>query len=470
MRACAQVIGSALDQVANVDPMYMTTTDKAASLVELTSLSARLEALRLRVLASADDVALDCGARSAEAWLAHHTRSDVGSALSDGRLAESLESRWQLVRDGLADGSVNAAQARVITRALDELPADLDPGVHRQAEAHLVEQAAHFDPKRLRRLGRKVLEVVAPEVADEEELRLLEAEEARARRVASLTMRRRGDGTTDIHVRVADAVAGRLRTYLDAYTSPRRAHLDDQGGPGDQIDPDTGQHIRRSQLWATAFGAMLEAIPGDGLPRHGGAATTVLVTIGHDSLRDQLGVAGLLDVDESITVSEALRLACNASLLPAVLDTTGQPLHLGRSRRLFSPAQRTAMALRDRQCRTHGCTIPATWCEAHHRNLGREADSPTWTRAFCSARGTTIVPTILHTAPPPCPAATSGSTDGRRKGHRSLGAPSLVFLVLLGQIRRRRSRNPPPASPSSAMPARPRCQLRTASPSSPWIT
>jgi hypothetical protein len=367
VRTCAQVIGSALDEVADVDPTYMTTTDKAASLLELTSLSARLEALRLRVLATADDVALDAGARSAEVWLAHHTRTDVGPALSDGQLAESLKSRWQLVREALAAGSVHAAQARVISRALDELPPDLDPEVRRQAEAYLVEQAAHFDPKRLRRLGRKVLEVVAPEVADDEERRLLEAEEARARRVASLVMRRRGDGTTDIHVRVADAVAGRLRSYLDAYASPRRAHLDDYGGPDDQVDPDTGQRIPRSRLRATAFGAMLEAIPSDGLPRHGGAATSVLVTIDHDTLREQLGVAGILDVDESITASEAMRLACNASLLPAVLDTTGQPLHLGRSRRLFSPAQRTAMALRDRECRTHGCKVPANWCEAHHK-------------------------------------------------------------------------------------------------------
>jgi len=33
---------------------------------------------------------------------------------------------------------------------------------------------------------------------------------------------------------------------------------------------------------------------------------------------------------------------------------------------LFSPAQRKAMAIRDRGCRTEGCEIPAAWCEAHH--------------------------------------------------------------------------------------------------------
>jgi hypothetical protein len=365
--ACARVIGSALDQVADVDPGYMTTADKATALVELSGLSARLEGLRLRVLAAAADVALESGARSPAAWLAHQARTDIGPAISDGRLAESLASRWLQVRDALAAGTVCAAQARVIVRALEDLPASLDPQVRRQAETHLVEQAAHFDPKRLRRLGRKVLEVVAPEVAEAEEGRLLEAEDARARRVASLTMRRRGDGTTDIHIRISDAVAGRLRTYLDAYTSPRRSHHDaEHDHLGDRVDPHSGHHIPTSKRWANAFAAMLEAIPADRLPQHGGAATSVVVTIDHDTLREQLGSAGLLDTDESITVSQAMRLACNASILPAVLDTAGQPLHLGRSRRLFSPAQRTAMALRDRACRTHGCTIPAPWCEAHH--------------------------------------------------------------------------------------------------------
>jgi Domain of unknown function (DUF222) len=374
VRACARAIGSALDEVAGVDPTYMSTADKASALVELSSLTVRLEALRLRVLATADDVALDAGVRSGAAWLAHETRTDLGPTLSDGWLAESLETRWHQVRDALATGRVNTAQARVIARALQDLPADLDPEVRGQAEAHLVGQAACFDPKGLRRLGRKVLEVVSPEIAEGEERRLLEAEDARARRTASLTMRRRSDGTTDIHIRLSDAVAGRLRTYLDAYTSPRRSHFDDaHGGLGDRVDPDTGRRIQKSQLWVTAFAAMLEAIPADRLPQHGGAATSVVVTIDHDALREQLGVAGLIDTDEAITVSEAMRLACNASILPAVLDTTGQPLHLGRSRRIFSPAQRTAMALRDRECRAHGCSIPRPGARPTTRRAGNEA-------------------------------------------------------------------------------------------------
>ena len=74
-----------------------------------------------------------------------------------------------------------------------------------------------------------------------------------------------------------------------------------------------------------------------------------------------------MDTGDGVTASEAMRLACTASILPVVLDGAGQPLHLGRARRLFTSAQRTAMTVRDGRCRTHGCTVPATWCEAHHR-------------------------------------------------------------------------------------------------------
>jgi hypothetical protein len=35
---------------------------------------------------------------------------------------------------------------------------------------------------------------------------------------------------------------------------------------------------------------------------------------------------------------------------------------------LFSPAQRKALAIRDKECTTDGCTVPAAWCEAHHAN------------------------------------------------------------------------------------------------------
>ncbi len=361
---CAAEIRSALDRVAAVDPMSLSTRDKGDALIQLARCGNQLRGLMLRVLADADDVALDHGARSASEWLAHETRADIGPSLAAGRLAESLAGRWRLLQEALSDGRVTEPQAHVIARALDDLPDDLDPEVVAKAEAHLVSEAAHFEPRRLRVLGRKVLEVVAPDAAEAHEQMLLEDEEALARRTTSLTMRCRGDGTTDVHLRLSDAAAGRLLTYLEAYAAPRR--VAGRSG-GDRPRPGrAGPDVPYSTVLGHAFCSMLEAIPSDALPRHGGASTTVVVTIDHETLSAQLGSAGLSSGDR-ISASEAMRLACNASILPLVLDGKGQPLHLGRSRRLFTSGQRTAMSVRDAECRADGCTIPAAWCEAHHR-------------------------------------------------------------------------------------------------------
>nr|WP_281271747.1 HNH endonuclease signature motif containing protein [Nocardioides immobilis] len=106
------------------------------------------------------------------------------------------------------------------------------------------------------------------------------------------------------------------------------------------------------------------------LPAHGGDATTVMVTITEESLIKRLATGGLIDADlsagDNLSAEAIRRLACNAGIIPVVLGGKGEILDLGRTRRLFSPAQRKAMALRDKTCRGEGCTVPAPWCEVHH--------------------------------------------------------------------------------------------------------
>ncbi|MCW2814150.1 MAG: putative endonuclease [Nocardioides sp.] len=346
---CASTLAQALDAVADVDPMFMATADKQAALLELAACAARLNELSLRVLAAADDVAEQHGARDAGAWLASAAVLDDHAGRRDLALARCLERRPHLAA-AMRAGTVDRDRATVVARALDALPADLTAQVTTRAELHLTTEARRFDPRRLRRLGRAVLEVVAPHVADEHERRLLEAEDARAEATTRLTTRRRGDGTTDISIRCADAVADRLLTYLAAYTSPRQDQpTDAQPWP---------------QRLGAAFGALLEHADPERLPLHGGDATTVIVTMDLSTLLTGLGVA--LVGDEPISAAQARRLACTARLVPAVLDGESAVLDLGRGRRLYSRHQRKAMALRDVTCRAHGCTVPAAWCEAHH--------------------------------------------------------------------------------------------------------
>jgi Domain of unknown function (DUF222) len=337
----------------------MDPSDKRAALVELTRLEAQLSALKLRVMAVSDDVALAEGARDAAALLTNDTHTDLAGNRRDLALADALDRRWSVVAHALGQGEVNLDQARVIARALEGLPtAKVSAALLARAEAHLVAEAAHFGPRELRVLGRRVLEILAPEIFEEHEAEQLAEEERRARRRTSLVSTRLGDGTTRITINLPDASATRLHTYLEAFTSPRHSGAEAHGlGEADRIPVDR----KRGQ----AFCALLEAVDPKRLPVHGGDATTLIVTVSLDDLRMDLGTAELGPADQ-LTAGEVRRLACTAQILPAVLGGKSEALDLGRSSRLFKPAQRKAMIVRDRECRAEGCTIPAAWCEAHH--------------------------------------------------------------------------------------------------------
>ena len=136
-----------------------------------------------------------------------------------------------------------------------------------------------------------------------------------------------------------------MRTYLEAYTSPRRSPLG-------EVD-----HLPVARRRGEAFVAFLENLPDTGLPAHGGTTTSVMVTLDLDTLLTGIGVA-TTSTGDRVTAEQARRLACQARIIPVVLGRKGEVLDLGRSARLFSPAQRKAMAIRDRECTADGCLSP----------------------------------------------------------------------------------------------------------------
>lgn len=264
------VVEAALKDVAGVNPTFMDPDLQRLALTGLAAAEARLAELRLRVMAAASTVARTDAARDVAAWQAAHNRHDLTTARADARLAEALDRRFDVLRAAMAEGRVHLDQAHAIARALEDLPGDLDPAVLADAEATLGELAGSHTPKELRRLGRRILETAAPEIAEATLARQLEAQEATARRKTRLTFRPNGDGTTRISSIVPDATALRLRTYLDAFASPRQGAKRGQGP--------------YPRILGTAFCALLEHLDPRRLPRHGGRATTVLVTIDLDSL------------------------------------------------------------------------------------------------------------------------------------------------------------------------------------------
>lgn len=358
----AAKIAAALKDVADVEPAFMPVQDRRVALAALPALRDQVEALWLQVMDASDDVAEQSGARDLGAWLTAEVRIDRPTAAGARRLAESLGRRWLELGQGVREGVVAIAQGRVISRTLEALAEDdeVSTEILAKAELELVRLASDHTPAELRRLGERIVAVVAPQLGDGRDRRALERAERRASAATRLCLRRRGDGSTDLHARIPDAVAARLTTFLDTYTSPRTAT-----GPGAALDPATGYRIPRERLLGEAFCSLLETVPSEALPLHGGSSTTVVVTIDLEALRSGLGLATTGD-GTTVTAAEARRLACQAGIIPAVLGGKSQPLDLGRRKRLFTPAQRTALALQHPTCRAEGCEIPAPWCEAHH--------------------------------------------------------------------------------------------------------
>ncbi len=63
---------------------------------------------------------------------------------------------------------------------------------------------------------------------------------------------------------------------------------------------------------------------------------------------------------------------CNTESIHAIVDTDGNSLNLGRSKRMFTPAQKIALAIRDGGCRWTDCDRPASYTEAHHIDPWKE--------------------------------------------------------------------------------------------------
>jgi len=326
----------------------------------------RLAAQHLRGLASADrsHVAALSGAASTGQWAARLVNADPVEAQGQVRLAQGLERRT-LTQRALASGEVSSAHASVIVRADRDLPVGVTPTQRLDVEAALVEKAKTLSPGALRRVARRSLAAIEADVAvvDAHENALVAAEEEVARSRTSLTLHDNNDGTVTGRFTIPTAQGHLLRKILETMTAPRRARLgasQAQAGAALGVAGSVGwEHAR-----GLAFCELIEHLPTDHL--HPRTAATVVVTLSHETLQSALKVAHL-DTGAELSAGEARRLACGARILPAVLGGASLPLDLGRSSRLYSEPQRTALGLKFDSCAADGCERPFAWCELHHR-------------------------------------------------------------------------------------------------------
>ncbi|PYC67296.1 HNH endonuclease [Micromonospora arborensis] len=308
------------------------------------------------------------GASSTAVWLRDRLRLTVPAARRLVDLATALDTGNPGVRQALTNADITLDQARVIADTVTTVHTAAGPEAADKAVGVLVDWAGQFDPTLLRKLGTRILDHVAPDIADA--AAALQADAARTTHDRHLTISEQTSGRLRLTGTLDAETAGLLRAAIDPLTAP--------SGPDDQRSPGQRRHDALADL------CRLSLRTGE-LPEHGGEPAQIVVTTSYDRLVRRLDTGtpdtgtpdtgtpdagvldtGTLDTGLRLTPETVRRLACDATILPAVLGGNGQPLDVGRQRRLITGPLRRALVLRDRGCAFPGCDRPPRWCDAHH--------------------------------------------------------------------------------------------------------
>ena len=111
----------------------------------------------------------------------------------------------------------------------------------------------------------------------------------------------------------------------------------------------------------------------DAVTNGAGVNGTLVVHVGLEPLTDTMtgsmaGAVGLCETDTGIPVpiSTMRRLACDADIIPVVLNGDGVALDQGRAKRLATPEQRTAIEAMHATCVHPDCSVSIDDCRIHH--------------------------------------------------------------------------------------------------------
>lgn len=337
----------------------------AATMQAVRDVSRVAQAIELDATAAADsaNVARSQGAASTQAWLAQSAGVSHREAWRELKLAQDLQTVAPQTRLAMSTPGMSADKARVIAGAMTKLPRQLDQAHRATVEADLIVKATKHSYEDLHRAAKRAVEVIDRDWADRLEAATLDTEEAAAHRRADFWMRPADDdGMVEGGFTLPQLEADILRSALESHTSPRHDCSTQPEEPTDLLD---ARPTYRHKL-GRAFTDIVRHIPTDSFGNHGGVAATLVVTVDYESLKNQVQSAGTDSHGNRIAPDTVRRLACNAGILSLVFSGDGRVLDVGSQKRLFTPAQRIALAHRDGGCAFPGCDRPPGWTEAHH--------------------------------------------------------------------------------------------------------
>jgi hypothetical protein len=278
---------------------------------------------------------------------------------------ERLPAKHPAVAEALERGSISVDAAAVITGMFERVWSRVDREQAMRYESELVSFA----------VGNSLSLVIrAVKLA---EARLdhdgVEPRDEQRRQERSLTIREDRHGMLHLNARLDPATAAPVKAAIEAIVSDalRRA----RGADAECEATATGESAAAGgrvvtetrsipQMQADALAELARHCLGCTDAPASVVKTTVVVRIDLESLKSGLGVAQIDGIDQPVSAATARRMAADAELIPVVLGGASVPLDLGRASRLFTRAQRLALAERDGGCASCGQNVG--YVEAHH--------------------------------------------------------------------------------------------------------
>lgn len=305
-----------------------------------------------------DSLARRQGFRTPVSMIATGTGASPGEAFKLVQVGEAIAPRTTLtgeplpekhphVASGIAGGGLSVTAASAVVGLLDRVAPRVDAERLLRAEAELVALAPGLRPDELAKLIARAEAHLDPDG--------LEPRHDQARAERSLTIQERGGrmlltGIYDVETGapIKAAIEGMVGGALRRNEKADDAERDQRSVKQMQADAlaDLARH-----------GLACEQAPT-------GVGTTVVVRMSLDDLQEGTGVAELDGIDQPIPAGAVRRMAADAQIIPCVLDSKSEILDWGRARRLFTPAQKLALAERDGGCVM--CGAPVAWTSGHH--------------------------------------------------------------------------------------------------------
>ena len=328
-----RAVGVAADWCARVDLDAVDATTMRNELKSLKQSMSRLEGQLARITHAADRAGafIGTGARDTAEWLGKETGSSTRKNRTSADLGEAMANSDELA-EAVCSGAVSTDKASAAVGATGGQPID----------ATLIETIIDLPLAGVRPAAEEWR--ARNDAASEQD----RAAAQRSRRYLKLTGQ--ADGMTKVDGLLDPESAAIVRTTLDAVMN--ESAFDNSGRRRDQRCADALTQLAKAASKGTIAGGRSNA--------------KLLVTVPFETITERASARGRTHAGPTLDADTVRSIACDAGIHRVITGPRSSILDFGHENRLVSENLFLSLVARDRHCRWPGCSIRATWCDAHH--------------------------------------------------------------------------------------------------------